>query len=194
MLEANKDSDVNFTSTCRRSATAVYCTSIWSERPYRSHTFKSFWNEHTVYHWVLVLFELKFWKSWTHLTPIFHQIKTNTNPFDASSFFLYPLKTCKKLWFCDVSRSYRKRPVAWNWSDPPLIIKLIYFFKTTVLFVAKTLWLSLKFVQNYFSKYFFSRDPGVAWHHHLVHEVETWSKILTSKKLWVLMSPNFLFL
>lgn len=148
MLEANKDSDVNFTSTCRRSANAVYCTSIWSERPYRSHTFTSFWNEHTVYHWVLLLFELKFWKSWTHLTPIFHQIKTNTNPFDVSSFFLYPLKIFKKVWFCDVFRSYRKRPVAWNWSDPPLIIKLIYFFKTTVLFVAKTLWLSLKFVQN----------------------------------------------
>ena len=34
------------------------------------------------------------------------------NQFDAIGLFLYPLKTAEKLWFSDVFRGYRKRPVA----------------------------------------------------------------------------------
>ena len=37
------------------------------------------------------------------------------NPFLITGPFLYPLKTTRNLWFCYVFRSYRKRPVAWNW-------------------------------------------------------------------------------
>ena len=29
-------------------------------------------------------------------------------------FFLYPLKTSENLWFSDIFRGYRKRPLAWN--------------------------------------------------------------------------------
>ena len=36
------------------------------------------------------------------------------NPFDATGFFRYPLKTSENIWFSDVFRGYRKRPVAWN--------------------------------------------------------------------------------
>ena len=35
------------------------------------------------------------------------------NPFYAPSVFLYPLKT-ENLWFSDVFKGYRKRPVTWN--------------------------------------------------------------------------------
>ena len=36
------------------------------------------------------------------------------NLFHATGFILYPLKTLENLWFFDVFREYRKRPVAWN--------------------------------------------------------------------------------
>ena len=36
------------------------------------------------------------------------------NPFHANSLFLYPLKMTENQRFSDVSRVYRKRPVAWN--------------------------------------------------------------------------------
>ena len=34
------------------------------------------------------------------------------NPFRATGFFRYPLKTSEKLWFSDVFRGNQKRPVA----------------------------------------------------------------------------------
>ena len=34
------------------------------------------------------------------------------NPFRATGLFLYPLKRLEDLWFSDVLRGYRKRPVA----------------------------------------------------------------------------------
>ena len=34
------------------------------------------------------------------------------NPFNATTFFLYPLETSENLWFSDVSRGYRKKAVA----------------------------------------------------------------------------------
>ena len=34
------------------------------------------------------------------------------NPFHATGIFLYPLKKSENLWFSDVFRGYRKRPVA----------------------------------------------------------------------------------
>ena len=47
------------------------------------------------------------------------------NPFHAIGLFLYLLKTSENLWFSDIFRAYRKRPVAWN--------GLMYqiFFRTT---------------------------------------------------------------
>ena len=37
------------------------------------------------------------------------------NPFLATGFFLYPLKTSENLWFSNFFRGYRKRPERWNW-------------------------------------------------------------------------------
>ena len=36
------------------------------------------------------------------------------DPFHANDLFLYPLKTSENLWFSDVFRGYRKRPMARN--------------------------------------------------------------------------------
>ena len=36
------------------------------------------------------------------------------NSFHATCLFLYPLKTSENLWFSDVPREYKKRPMAWN--------------------------------------------------------------------------------
>ena len=36
------------------------------------------------------------------------------NPFHDTPLFLYLLKTSENLWFSDVFRGYRKRPLAWN--------------------------------------------------------------------------------
>ena len=47
------------------------------------------------------------------------------NPFHAFCLFLYLLNTSKNLWFSDVVRGYRKRPVTWN----GLMYQL--FFRTT---------------------------------------------------------------
>ena len=41
------------------------------------------------------------------------------NPFHATVLFRYPLKASENLWFSDVFKGYRKRPVAQN--------RLIYF-------------------------------------------------------------------
>ena len=43
------------------------------------------------------------------------------NPFHATGLFLYPLKTSEKLWFSDIFRVYRKRPMAWNGLMPVTI-------------------------------------------------------------------------
>ena len=40
------------------------------------------------------------------------KVLNNFNPFHATSFLLYPLKTIQKIWFFDIFRGYRKRPVA----------------------------------------------------------------------------------
>ena len=40
------------------------------------------------------------------------------NPFYATGLFLYPLKASENLWFSDVFKKYRKRPVAWNGLRP----------------------------------------------------------------------------
>ena len=40
--------------------------------------------------------------------------KTSINSFHATGLFRCPLKTSENLWFSDVFRGYRKRPVAWN--------------------------------------------------------------------------------
>ena len=36
------------------------------------------------------------------------------NPFHVTGLFRYPLKISGNLWFSDVFRGYRKRPVVWN--------------------------------------------------------------------------------
>ena len=36
------------------------------------------------------------------------------NPIHATGLFLYPLKTSESLWFSDVFRGHKKRPVATN--------------------------------------------------------------------------------
>ena len=36
------------------------------------------------------------------------------NPFHATGVILYPLKTSENLWFSDIFRGYRERPVTWN--------------------------------------------------------------------------------
>ena len=41
-------------------------------------------------------------------------LKELLNPFHATDFFLYPLKTSENHGFSDVFRGYRKRPVTWN--------------------------------------------------------------------------------
>ena len=43
-----------------------------------------------------------------------NQIKNLINPFYATGLFLYPRKTSENLWFSDVFKGYKKRPVAWN--------------------------------------------------------------------------------
>ena len=40
-------------------------------------------------------------------------MQDDVNPFHSASHFLYPLKTSENLWFSNVFRGYRKRPVAW---------------------------------------------------------------------------------
>ena len=40
--------------------------------------------------------------------------KPYINPFHTTGLFLYSLKTSENLWFSDVSRGFRKRPVARN--------------------------------------------------------------------------------
>ena len=37
---------------------------------------------------------------------------SGVDPFNATGFFLYPLKTSENLWYSNVYRGYRKRPVA----------------------------------------------------------------------------------
>ena len=53
---------------------------------------------------------------------------TFINPFHATGLFWYPLKTSENLWFSDVFRGYRKRPVARNglktWSFRALFLNI----------------------------------------------------------------------
>ena len=42
------------------------------------------------------------------------KVLNNFNPFHATSFLLYLLKTIQKIWFFDIFRGYRKRPMARN--------------------------------------------------------------------------------
>ena len=54
------------------------------------------------------------------------------NPFLPTCLFLYPLKTSENLWFSDVFRGYRKRPVTWNefkcsWKIHCKILSVNYF-------------------------------------------------------------------
>ena len=54
-------------------------------------------------------------KYYSKLTSMFFVSQTPgemLNPFHAAGLFLYPLKTPENLWFCDVFRVYRKKPVA----------------------------------------------------------------------------------
>ena len=48
---------------------------------------------------------------------IYAKVKQGINPFHATGLFLYPLNISGSgnLWFSDVFRKYRKRPVASNW-------------------------------------------------------------------------------
>ena len=57
------------------------------------------------------------------------------NPFHATGLFLYPLKTSENLWFFDVSRGYRKKPVAWNRLiyEMPLNLHSNIFFNDVIL-------------------------------------------------------------
>ena len=57
-------------------------------------------NKHFSY-WILIMF--------SHSS-----IRISFNPFHANGLFLYPLKKSENLWFSNVFRGYRKRPVAWN--------------------------------------------------------------------------------
>ena len=49
-------------------------------------------------------------------------------PFHATGFFLYPLKSSENLWFSDVFRGCRKRPMEWNGIKSYLnFTKLVHF-------------------------------------------------------------------
>ena len=41
-------------------------------------------------------------------------VYNSINLFHATGLFLYPLKKWENLWFSDILRRHRKRPVAWN--------------------------------------------------------------------------------
>ena len=45
-----------------------------------------------------------------------HHVGLVTNPFHATGLFLYPLDSSGNLWFSDVFRGYRKRPILWDGS------------------------------------------------------------------------------
>ena len=44
----------------------------------------------------------------------------HSNPFHAIDLFIYPLKISENLWYSDVFRDYKKRPVAWDGSTENL--------------------------------------------------------------------------
>ena len=52
------------------------------------------------------------------------------NPFHATDFFLYPLKTSENLRFSDIFRGYRERPVTWN--GLKAFVELIFFLRESV--------------------------------------------------------------
>ena len=75
-----------------------------------------------VFCWCYFLFLEIFFQSWKFILKTvacaknqsnFNKIQTNINPFRTINLFLYPLKT-ENLWFSDVSRGCRKRPVGWS--------------------------------------------------------------------------------
>ena len=45
-----------------------------------------------------------------------HHVGLVTNPFHATGLFLNPLDSLGNLWFSDVFRGYRKRPILWDGS------------------------------------------------------------------------------
>ena len=55
--------------------------------------------------WLRALSKVNVYEKGFHFT---HLLK----PFHATGLFLCPLKTSENLWFSDVFRGYRKRPVA----------------------------------------------------------------------------------
>ena len=64
-------------------------------------------------------------KNWhSRLTGVYKSI----NPFHVTGLFGYLLKTSENLWFRDVFRGYRKRPVTWNGLTAyPPTIQTIFF-------------------------------------------------------------------
>ena len=56
---------------------------------------------------------------------------TNINPFHATGLFLYFSKISENLWFSDVCRGYRKRPVALN--ELMLVLLLHYDRNCTII-------------------------------------------------------------
>ena len=62
--------------------------------------------------WFLFDNNVTFTRKWKHI-----MLRTVViNPFLANALFLYPLKRSKNLWFCNIFRRYRKRPMTWNGS------------------------------------------------------------------------------
>ena len=53
--------------------------------------------------------------------------------FHVTSLFQYPLKSLEKIWFFDVFRRHRKRPVVWN----GLIAKCRQYWKTPFISINK---------------------------------------------------------
>ena len=68
------------------------------------------------------------------------------NPFHATDFFLYPLKTSENLWFSNVFRGYRERPVTWN--GLKAFVEMIFFSKRKSFYR-----IIFTVLQNLFSKF-----------------------------------------
>ena len=65
------------------------------------------------------------------------KLKLTINPFHAIGLFLYPLETLKNLWFPDVFRGYKKRPMVWNGLNFNNITSLISWNVLTTLHLSK---------------------------------------------------------
>ena len=64
--------------------------------------------------WFCKIFKNTFFFRTLPVAASFNDTKCSLNLSHATGHFLCPLKTSEKLWFSDVFRRYRKRPVAWN--------------------------------------------------------------------------------